>query len=95
MIVKPCQVILIEDQNKNDSNCLVLNFSFSMHMMNNGDDTKISSSIKDFAFYGSNFEQLKDSKVEYSVRIFISILFNFDFKLLNRFYNLLKLMLFS
>jgi hypothetical protein len=71
VLVKPCQVILIEDQNNNDTNCLVLNFALSMRMMNNDDDTKISSSIKDLAFYGSSFEQLKDSKVKYSVRMFI------------------------
>ncbi|CAF3043906.1 unnamed protein product, partial [Rotaria sp. Silwood2] len=65
--VKPSQLILFEDQNNNNSNCLVLNFSFLMQLINNGDDTKISSSIKDLAFYGSNFQQLKDSKMKYSI----------------------------
>ncbi|CAF4183338.1 unnamed protein product, partial [Rotaria sordida] len=65
--IKPSQLILLEDQNNNNSNCLVLNFSFLMKLINNGDDTKISSSIKDLAFYGSTFQQLKDSKVKYSI----------------------------
>ncbi|CAF3490253.1 unnamed protein product [Rotaria sp. Silwood2] len=65
--VKPSQLILFEDQNNNNSNCLVLNFSFLMQLINNGDDTKISSSIKDLSFYGSNFQQLKDSKMKYSI----------------------------
>jgi len=41
-----------------------------MDLINNGDDTKLSSSMKDFSFYGSNFEELKESKVKYSVRRF-------------------------
>jgi hypothetical protein len=45
----------------------------SIILIHNGDDTKISSSIKDLSFFGTNFEQLKDSKVKYSVRIFIQI----------------------
>jgi hypothetical protein len=40
-------------------------------MVNMGDDTKISSSIKDLSFYGSNFEELKDLKMKYSVRILV------------------------
>jgi len=39
----------------------------SMRMINNGDDTKIASSIKDLSFYGSNFQELKQSKIKYSV----------------------------
>ncbi len=42
-----------------------------MHMANTGDDTKMSSSIKDLSFYGTNFEELKDSKMKYSVRIIV------------------------
>lgn len=40
-----------------------------MRLFNNGDQTKISSSIKDLSFYGTTFQQLKDSKIKYSVRI--------------------------
>ncbi|CAF3837772.1 unnamed protein product, partial [Rotaria sp. Silwood1] len=80
--VKPSQLILLEDQNNNNSNCLILNFSFLMELVNNGDDTKISSSIKDLTFYGSTFQQLKDSKVKYSIlqrsEINAMIMMNFD-----------------
>jgi hypothetical protein len=47
-----------------------------MRMVNNGDETKISSSIKDFSFHGSNFEQLKQSQIRYSVRLVLFIKFD-------------------
>ena len=43
-----------------------------MKLINNDDDTKISLSIEDLTFYGATFQQLKDSKMKYSVWNFIS-----------------------
>ncbi len=45
-----------------------------MFMTNNGDERKITSSIKDFSFHGSNFQELKQSQIRYSVRrIYLNI----------------------
>ncbi|CAF1065734.1 unnamed protein product [Adineta steineri] len=67
IIVKPFQIVLLEDQNKENSNCLVLDLLLEIHMISVGDNTNISASIKNFSFYGSNFQQLKHSKVKYSI----------------------------
>ncbi|CAF4369768.1 unnamed protein product, partial [Adineta steineri] len=63
IIVKPFQIVVLEDQNKENSNCLVLDLLLEVHMISVGDNTNISASIKNFSFYGSNFQQLKHSKV--------------------------------
>ena len=67
--MKPCQLVLIEDRNNNDFSCLIFHFSLIIHLINKSDQTKISATIKDLAFFGSNFQQLKESKMKYSVII--------------------------
>jgi hypothetical protein len=58
-----------------------------MRMINNGDETKISSSIKDFSFHGATFEQLKASKTRNSVRLFCLFFVKFDKNIFERFLN--------
>lgn len=68
LVLKPWKIVLIEDPKNNDSNCLIVTLSANMLLVNHGDSTKISAAIKDLAFYGSNFEQIKHSQIRYSVR---------------------------
>ncbi|CAF1527089.1 unnamed protein product, partial [Adineta steineri] len=66
-ILNPSQIVLLEDQNKENSDCLALNLTLSIDLINLGDETKISSSIKDLSFFGTNYQQLKQSQIRYSV----------------------------
>ncbi|CAF0900458.1 unnamed protein product [Adineta steineri] len=66
-ILNPSQIVLLEDQNKENSDCLALNLTLSIDLINLGDETKISSSIKDLSFFGTNYQQLKESQIRYSV----------------------------
>ncbi|CAF4434885.1 unnamed protein product, partial [Adineta steineri] len=52
---------------KENSDCLALNLTLSIDLINLGDETKISSSIKDLSFFGMNYQQLKESQIRYSV----------------------------
>ncbi|CAF0751812.1 unnamed protein product [Rotaria sordida] len=62
VIVKNPEVILLEDQHKLNSNCLVLDLALQMRMINVGEDTKLYGWLKDLTVYSSNFAELKDSK---------------------------------
>ncbi|CAF1173038.1 unnamed protein product [Adineta ricciae] len=65
--LKPSEIILLEDQNKSDSDCLVLKLDLSMRMINVNDQTKLAAQIKDLSFFGTNFQDLKQSKIRYTV----------------------------
>ncbi|UJR24151.1 hypothetical protein I4U23_027117 [Adineta vaga] len=66
-ILKPSQIVLLEDQNKSNSDCLVLNFSLTMKMINLNEQTKISAEINDLTFFGTNFSDLQQSKIRYTI----------------------------
>jgi len=50
--VKTPQIILLEDQNDVNSNCLVLDFAFEMRMTMKSDNKKLSGTVKDLNLYG-------------------------------------------
>ncbi|CAF1242306.1 unnamed protein product, partial [Didymodactylos carnosus] len=72
VFVKNPEIILLEDQHKADSNCLVLDMAAQMKMFNTGDDTKMYVWVKDLTVYSSNLAKLKIandnlSKIRYRI----------------------------
>jgi len=70
--VKNPEIILLEDQHKANSNCLVLDVAAEMRMVLTGDNSKMYLWLKDLTVYSSNFAELKDphnsgSKIKYRV----------------------------
>ncbi|CAF3740023.1 unnamed protein product, partial [Rotaria sordida] len=65
VVIKTSKIILLEDQHNTNSNCLVLDITSQIRMVIVDDNTKISASLKDLTIYGSNFAELKNSKIKY------------------------------
>ncbi|CAF4295646.1 unnamed protein product, partial [Adineta steineri] len=65
--IKSCQFIVIEDETNQNSNCLVLELSVAMRMMNANKANKIEGSFENLTIYASNFEELKQSKIKYDI----------------------------
>ncbi|CAF1279009.1 unnamed protein product [Rotaria magnacalcarata] len=72
IIIKNPEVILLQDQNNSNSNCLVLDLVFQMRMITVGQDTKLYGWLKDLTVYCSNFTLLRyannlTSKIKYCI----------------------------
>ncbi|CAF1170061.1 unnamed protein product [Rotaria sordida] len=67
IVIKSPEIILLEDQHNQNSNCLVLDFASQIRMDIVGNNTKIYGSLKDLTIYGSNFAELKTLKVKYRI----------------------------
>ncbi|CAF4508473.1 unnamed protein product, partial [Rotaria socialis] len=72
IIIKNPEVILLQDQNNSNSNCLVLDLDFQMRMITVGEYTKLHGWLKDLTVYCSNFALLRDvnnlaSKIKYCI----------------------------
>ncbi|CAF3768117.1 unnamed protein product [Adineta steineri] len=65
--IKSCQFIVIEDETNQNSNCLVLELSVAMRMMNANKTNKSEGSFENLTIYASNFEELKQSKIKYDI----------------------------